>query len=143
MIVVRKNAPRPQRRVELYEGVVLIGPPLDARQHKALFVAADRDLEAVRTGAEAVHAWNFTDAEIAALNADEDLRATTRQWMRSVLLVEAFAQAVEGVRTEAGADVTKMDFDLALYLMCDARFEAKFRYLGGETERLYGAEKKD
>lgn len=144
MLVYDRAAAPKDIRVELGEGVALTGAPLDARAHRRAFLAADSDLEALARGETAAHDWRLDAEELAAIGMDsagaETAKAAIRFWMRAVLLALAFTRKVEGLADAGGAPVTAMDFDLAHWLLCDARFEAAFNLKIGETQRLRAAE---
>lgn len=144
LVYSRTSAPREQR-IDLVEGVTLIGLPLDTRAARRLYAAADDEIDALRAGGEASRAWGLSDAERAELVGEgpavERAAARLRYWMRAVLLAEAFTIRVEGLETPEGDAVDKMDFDLALWLMCDARFETALMLNLGDTQKLRVAEK--
>lgn len=142
MSVVFGAAPRAPHGVELGRGVRLTLRPLSALEHGRLFGLAAREIDALIEGRETERAWGdaVTPDDCAAFGEDRDARAAGFAWLRTVLVAEAAAVALDGVTDAAGAPLAPT-FDVLAWLLKDALFEGAVRTAAFATEALWDAEK--
>lgn len=114
-------APRAPTRVPLGRGVVVTLGALDSFEHSAILSLARREIDALVEDRPPRRDWGLAEAEVAAVQGDADARAAVFGWMRTVLIAEKAALAIEGVD---GAPDDR--FALYAWLFRDARFEAAF-----------------
>lgn len=126
----------PPQRVDIGRGVFLTLRPLNTLAHAMILSRAAKECTALADGRATERDWGLTPEEIAAVKSEPNARAAIVGWMRSVLLAEASATAIEGLFAESGEPCAP-DFDTFAWLFSDAQFEASFNLVSGVTERLY------
>lgn len=136
-MIRRGSQPRAPRRIELGRGVALTVKPVSAVTLSRVSATAARDLDALTDGRDTKRDWraHLDEDALAALD-DPANRDAVYVWIRSVLLAEASATALDGVLDEDGRPAAPT-FDTLAWLFRDGVFEVAFRAQALAAEQVW------